>query len=315
MTRGRLPNLYVPGAPKCGTTALADYLGARDDVHLGHVKEPNYWSSDMPSFARREGLAQPERYAAMYATDDPAVRYWLDASTHYLYSQVAIERIMDAAPDARFIVCVRNPVDLASAWHMQMTNAGYDDEADFASAWALRIERRAGRRLPPRCPEPALLDYEGVARTGAQLERLLHHVPATQVHTVFLDDLRRDARATYLGILRFLDLPDDGRTDFTPSNSAFSNRSNALSRLIRNPVLRPWLNRAWTVVGPDATRRLKQGIKRMLYRPTRRSTLPETLRAEMAAVFADDVATLERLTGRSVDWIQPPASVITTTAT
>lgn len=294
-TKTPLPNLFIPGAPKCGTSALAAYLNARPEVSLGRIKEPNFWSNDLPSFARREGLLSDEHYRALYEACAVSP-YRLDASTHYLFSEVAIPRIVDAVDDARFIICIRPQPQIAHAWHMQMHNAGYETEAHFPSAWALRTVRRRGDQIPGCCPEPRLLDYEAIASVGQQLERVLSVVASERVHVMRLDDLRVDPRREYLAILGFLGLDADQRTDFSAQNVAHRNRSKSLSRLVRHPSIRPWLNRALRLTGPLAGR-LRTGVKSMLYKPAARSPLSDEVAQSLANCFAEDDQKVFRILG------------------
>nr|MBA3587010.1 sulfotransferase [Chloroflexota bacterium] len=43
----RLPDFFIVGAPKCGTTALYDYLAPHPDVFMPFHKEPLYFGSDI----------------------------------------------------------------------------------------------------------------------------------------------------------------------------------------------------------------------------------------------------------------------------
>ncbi|MEO1036544.1 MAG: sulfotransferase [Pseudomonadota bacterium] len=294
-----LPNVFIPGAPKCGTTALADYLSTHPAVFLGHIKEPNYWSSDMPFYARREGLTDEDAYLEIYARAPRTAQVAIDASTHYLFSDVAVARITARFPDARFIVCLRNQTQIAHAWHMQMVNAGYDTVADFYDAWQLVEQRKQGDAIPTSCPEPKLLDYGGIASVGHQLQRLMQHVERDRLHWVFLEDLKHDPRRCYLDVLSFLGLDDDGRVEFKPSNPAFQNRSGLASRLARSPRLRPYVNRLLATIGPTATQTVKSIAKRALYRPAKRLPVDAGLLDSMQARFAADNERLMALTGRS----------------
>src|SRR5581483_5957338 len=42
-----VPNFFVAGAPKAGTTSLCSYLSQHRDVFMSPVKEPNYFAQEM----------------------------------------------------------------------------------------------------------------------------------------------------------------------------------------------------------------------------------------------------------------------------
>ena len=293
------PNLFIPGAPKSGTTSLADYLSARPDVYLGPLKEPNFWSDDLPHFALIEGLRSSQDYFSLYARAPAGTRYVLDASTHYLYSRTATDRILRNLPDPRFLVCIRDHAEIAHAWHMQMFNAGYENVTDFEEAWSLLERRRAGERIPDGCPDPKLLDYFAIASIGEQLDRLLARVGNDRVHVILLDELKQDPRAVYLGVLAFLGLDDDGRTEFPASNVSHQSRSKLVSRLVRSPRFRPWLNRIWRALGPGPTQAIKVQIKRGMYRTVARRPMSDAFRATLDEAFAGDALVLDAAVARN----------------
>ena len=43
------PNFVIAGAPTCGTTSLATYLGAHPNVFMTAPKEPNFFCEDLPN--------------------------------------------------------------------------------------------------------------------------------------------------------------------------------------------------------------------------------------------------------------------------
>ena len=43
-------NLFIVGAPKCGTTSLADSLSCFQEISMCRKKEPNFFNSDYKNF-------------------------------------------------------------------------------------------------------------------------------------------------------------------------------------------------------------------------------------------------------------------------
>ena len=46
ITTGRKPNLFLIGAPKCGTTSLASYLSDHPQIFVSDPKEPHFFNTD-----------------------------------------------------------------------------------------------------------------------------------------------------------------------------------------------------------------------------------------------------------------------------
>ena len=93
----RLPDLFIAGAPKCGTTSLYEWLKGHPQIFMARFKEPCYFARDLalePSgYYLRYGVDR-ERYLALFADAGGAKRVG-EASTRYLYSQDAPRLIID----------------------------------------------------------------------------------------------------------------------------------------------------------------------------------------------------------------------------
>jgi hypothetical protein len=282
----RRPDLFIIGAPKCGTTSLASWLGKHPRIFMTAIKEPHYFNFDHPGYVPIRSVASYEAHFRGARVDHGAVG---EASVWYLYSEVAVPEILKYSPDARFIVCLRDPVDMALSLYRQKLFSCDEHLTDFAEAWELRTDRWEGRCVTKWCREPRHLAYDRACMLGEQLERLYDRVKRNRVHTVLLEDLGRDPRGAYRRVLDFLSLPDDGRSDFPTLNSAKEFRFTALQRLIR--------------IGATARRRLRLtsfGFGKLNRREPRNSPLSDGLRRELAACFAKDVAKLGRLLGRDL---------------
>ena len=78
----RKPDVFIVGAPKCGTTSMYHYLRQHPDVFMPPKKEPHSFASDLdaPYFVRAE-----QEYLALFEEGAWAKRVG-EASTWYLYS-------------------------------------------------------------------------------------------------------------------------------------------------------------------------------------------------------------------------------------
>jgi hypothetical protein len=211
----RKPNFFILGAPKCGTTSLWSWLRTHPNVFMSDMKEPSFFNYD-----DHLGISNLSDYEELFrdATDsDVAVG---EASVFYLSSPVAVQNILQYQPEARFIVLVRNPIEMAVALHSEMLISGYENTPSFRTAWHLQGERRQGRRIPAFGGPPRCFLYGDVCSLGAQLQRLLDVAKVNRVLTVVLDDIQENPRREYLKILAFLGLSDDGRVNFQEENTA-----------------------------------------------------------------------------------------------
>ena len=228
------PNFFIVGAPKCGTTALSEYLRGHPRVFVSQPKEPHYFSSDF-DYYYAPGQWRLEHYLRLF--DDAGEEHLAvgEASVWYLYSREAAAGIRAFDADARLIVMVRNPVDMVPSLHSQMSYMLDETEPDAEAAWRLQESRREGVGVPESCRVPEFLQYGDAAKLGEQTRRLLEVVPREQVKIIVFDDLKRDAGAVYAEALAFLDVPDDGRREFAPVNQNKTHRARWLATLTQRP--------------------------------------------------------------------------------
>jgi len=194
------PNLFIVGAPKCGTTALATYLGEHPQIVMSFPKEPHYFSTDLPGLATAKTLTE---YLKMFSGITERTRVVGEASVNYLHSQTAIPAIREFAPQTKIIAMVRNPLTWLPSYHSQLLRVREED-VPFEEALRLQTERRADRNLPRHCRAPAILQYFDVGRFGHQIARLLDIFPREQVKIIIYEDFRRDTKRDYDDVLTFL---------------------------------------------------------------------------------------------------------------
>lgn len=297
------PNTFIIGAPKCGTTALAAYLSEHPDAFLCYPKEPSFWSFDLRTPDGGPHEDRLDNYLKFYA-HGAGKTCVLDASTRYIYSEAAVPRILAFAPDAKFVVILRDPVEVARAYHMEKVFNTFEDITDFREAWELQEARERGEHIPPGCPEPKELQYRKVAALGSQLKRVVETVPEGQLLVLFHQDLATDPRALWLRLQGFLGLKDDGRTEFPVVGGAHFNRFAKLAKFYQNPpkTLVPLVfvvKRALRT--GNLGKRAGNVVISALTSRRGRDPIEESFAAELRSAFAGEVALIKALTGREIE--------------
>ncbi|MGD8329023.1 MAG: sulfotransferase [Acidobacteriota bacterium] len=283
-----IPTFFIIGAPKCGTTALSSYLAQHPGVLFADPKEPKYFHTDFDE--RHRQTLSPEEYDRCFAAERTSPPKAIGEGTvWYLYSREAVPNILRLNPQAKFIVMLRNPVEVAYSLHAQFVYGGFEDIGDFEQAWRSQEKRRSGRAVPPLCPDHKLLLYGDVAALGTQCERLFRIVDPAQVHVVLFDDFARDTRASYAEVLEFLDLPDDGRARFEIENPSKIVTRPGTARLIHR------LNVIKRRLGWRGSLGVWRALSPWLAEPGPRPDMPPILREELREYFAGEVARLAEL--------------------
>lgn len=296
------PNLFIVGAPKCGTTALAQYLNDHGGVAVSDPKEPGFWGSAQAIDANGKKYRSIGSYLKLFSHMQN-MPWRCDASTNILASASAIDDIEKATlGEARYIVMLRNPADLVFSLYREERYAMNEDETNIRIAWELQEARRRGDRIPARCSDPSKLQYREIACLGSQLERLLGRVERSRVHIVVLDDMRVDSRRVYVGVLKFLNLADDGRKNFEPVNTAKMHRYPKLAALVWRPplYLRPLISCARSIARVIGLRGIRAAL---IFKLTEHDKKPASMDASfyryLQREFAEEVSLLEKNLGRT----------------
>ncbi|MCA0942771.1 sulfotransferase [Salipiger pacificus] len=296
------PNTFIIGAPKCGTTSLARYLGEHPNVFFCTPKEPFFWCSDFKKSKHEIKIDSLEEYLDLFNDADPSVHAVIaEGSTRYLQSKVAVKRILEYNPAAKFIVMARNPIELASAYHMEQRYSMHEDVDSFETAWRLQEARAGGAKIPKGCLEPEFLQYSKVASVGQQVDRILDEIPSGQLLILVMDDLKSDPRSVYLEALKFLELPDDGRCDFAVANASHGHRFAWIAKLVLTPP--QVLEVPMLAIRKHLWRKkysLIERFKSFLNRKDKREEISEEFREELSNHFRDDVEILSKAVSRDL---------------
>lgn len=314
---------FIVGAPRCGTTSLSRYLRAHPSVCFSKVKEPHFFAqNDLRSYSDEELRVLVERdYLQRYFPNWPDnASLHAEGSVSYLYAGEQLEPILRLWPNARFIVALRDPMSMLPSLHQRSRYNGDETVADFERAWNLTEDRRAGRHIPRSCADPRLLDYRAAGMLGANLQKLFEVVGRDRCFISLYDELIADPATVYRNLLSFLNLPHDGRTEFSVQRARKHYRIGWLQRALKRPpvLMRSLLaseeyrRRSGMLVRPtkrrksvvDLLMRARAEVLEWNTTPAPPIRLSERLRREIRETYQDDVALLGRLIGRNLDhWL------------
>jgi hypothetical protein len=232
---GRVPDFFIVGHPKCGTTALYLMLRGHPQIFMPANKEPRYFSTDLRSrFAARQKTVNPvhtlDGYMSLFAPAGPHQRAG-EASPIYLISRAAAAGIAELQPDARIVAILREPASFLRSFHLQMVSSGVETEKDLAKAIALEDSRREGERIPSRTHNPQMLLYSEHVRYVDQLRRFHDVFAPENVLVLIYEDFRDDNEATLRRVLRFLDVDETVPLEAVETNHVKAVRSVRLHHL------------------------------------------------------------------------------------
>ncbi|MEX1107475.1 MAG: sulfotransferase [Dongiaceae bacterium] len=296
--------LIIAGAPRCGTTAMTRYLGAHPDICGSRPKETHFFLSpdSADDMTRSRGVYRRNHFPNLSSEHT----LLLDGSISYLYRPDAAKRALSVFPESRFLVMLRNPVDLVHSYHSRLLFYRQETEADLSRAWQLQEPRRCGQQIPWTCSDPKMLEYLEVGSIGRHLKSLVDAVGRDRCLWVFYDDFLSDPLSCYQQVLSFAGLSYDGRKDFPRKAPHRTYRNKSLQFLNSGAFLMPFLPvdpKSTALYGrlARATRPLRRLLRRANSTEKPREKLDDGTRSILAQAFFDDIAALETLTGRNLE--------------
>ncbi len=299
-----LPDFFIAGAPKAGTTAVHAALARHPSLQMSAVKEPKFFLTDGPPPTRggpgdvqtyREHVWRREDYEALFGPA-PAGSLRGESTPFYLYRRDAQRRIHELIPGARLIVILRDPVERAHSNWTHLWSAGLDPVGDFVLACA-EEERRIAAGWAD------FWHYTALGRYGEQLEHLYTVFPREHVLVFRYRALIEDPARALDRICGFLGVPQGIITEVPRENvTAHPQRSlrhRTLSRALRASA-------AVSRVLPGAAG-VTGSLERMLQRDSPpRQPLTWGQRQALIPRFEADIRLLEDLTGEDYrDWVAP----------
>jgi hypothetical protein len=313
----RLPNFFVVGAPKAGTTSLYHYLDQHPGIYMSAIKEPCFFSTEF----RRENfdpvlrrmvargshdlsrfLAGPmleKRFGGIVTAWEDYQRLFANAITEsalgeasvcYLWSPTAPERIAARIPRARILVLLRDPAERAFSQYLH--GVGYG-----AIRWSFRehIHRNLSDTSQQICIHYPFLEF------GLYSQQLTRYQArfGPSVWVGLHEDLRGRPQEMLQDIYRFLGVD----SDFSPNTS----RRHLESHVPRTAALRCLKGLGlWQAAADITPLRLRPFIRRALTRDSGATRMEPADRNYLIDFYREDITNLSALLDRDLShWLQP----------
>ena len=197
------PNLFIIGAPKCGTTFLYHYLRKHPDIFFPNFKEPHFFGSDL---MRRNGAynLNKSEYYSLFNTNKKIIG---EASTLYIFSKNAAKEIHKFNPNAKIIIMLRDLVDLVHSLHAQFIFSGDEIIEDFSQALDMEHDRLNNKNIPKQTTVINKLFYtSNILELPENINSFINYFGSDNIKYVYLDEIKNDPKKLYFKILEFLNV-------------------------------------------------------------------------------------------------------------
>jgi len=222
------PNLFIVGAPKCGTTFLYHYLKKHQDIYFPNFKEPHFFGSDLIRKNRAYDLNLDE-YQNLFNSDKKIIG---EASTFYIFSKKAAQEIYNFNPNAKIIIMLRDLVELIHSLHSQFVFSGDEVIENFGKALKMENDRLHGDKIPSQTTVINKLFYtSNILSLPDNITSFINFFGTKNVKFILLNEIRNNPNQVYSDILQFLEL--DSNNDVLDFEIINKNKSYK-SKFIRN---------------------------------------------------------------------------------
>ena len=204
-----VPNLFILGAARCGTTFLYHYLRSSEEICMSRPKEPFFFEYEYD-----KGL---DFYRKKYFPHWKGEKLIGEGRHRNLYLPFVPESIFETSPSAKLIISVRNPVERAYShwwWDYSRRRIGLNFEEALEKnyqriARGIKCLTRKEYKKHFNPDFPVYMNTDTYIDSGyyhEQVQRYRRYFSDEQIKVVLFDDLAKDPEKlfgeldTFLGI-------------------------------------------------------------------------------------------------------------------
>ncbi len=287
MNTNPLPDFFIVGAPKAGTTSLYFYLEQHPEIFMSPVKETNFFSYDLTVkqnlYYKERGISEWNEYVGLFkgAENKKAIG---EASVSYLFYPEVAEAIKSKFPNGKIIIMLRNPVERAMSHYYMDHKLGYVqtsfDEILFA-------------KNKTRLQE---LYYQQFISLGMYYEQVKRYVTVfgkEKVMIIFFEDFKKDTHAVVKNLYHFLGVNENDEIDTEKKHNTFQTpRNRFVHAFYKNKFLRSTVKK----IIPE---KQIEGVKN-IFLTKKKNKISEIVTQHMKELYKPDIQQLEKLVNRDL---------------
>lgn len=294
-----LPNFFIVGAARSGTTSLDRYLSQHPEIYLSPKKETHFFAADHFPLCLGPGdnrltrllIRDEDQYTRLFASTSGAKAIG-ESSVFYLYFPTTAERIAQTIPDAKILILLREPV---ARTYSAYTFTLRDGRENLTLEEALRQEEERKRQGW----EP-IWWYKELSLYYKQVKHYLEVFGTQQVKVLLYDELFANPEQKLREVFAFLGVREDVVIDTSVRyNVSGFPKSRRFYTLLDNLIYNPnALERCIKSLVPSDIR--AAWANRIIGKSVGYVSMEPQIQAQLQAYFAEDVGKLEDLLQRAL---------------
>ncbi len=304
----KIPNLFIVGAPKCGTTSLHYWLSQHPEIFMSKPKEPRFFCTDQikeaDNFHNKKidyfQYRQWEKYLNLFKNvgDEKIVG---ESTPRYLYSHEAPKKIYNFNQNAKIIILLREPFEFLRSYHSQILK-NQENIKSFKRAMQIEAKRKNNqKKIPKSAVAPSFLYYQDLINFHRYIENYKNIFPNNQIKIILLDDLKNDPIDTYKNILKFLNIKN---FNFIPSVEVKNKNKKIYSTFLKIFAKSSSYKKAKApfqkIIPKKIRSKLFYTLKNKNIKTKERKPIKESMRVELMKEFKPEVENLSRILNRDL---------------
>ena len=283
MIKKKIPNLFIVGSAKAGTTSLYNYLKCHPDIYMCPIQDIAYFCTDIH---KKSDLYHKKKKYYPYRTKKSYLNLFKknrkvigEVSRTYLISHDAPKKIYKFNQDAKIIILIREPIQMLYALHSIYLYYQNETICDFEKALKAEKERKKGKMIPPRVGFPGALYYSEIAKTSKYIKKYYKYFPKKQIMLILFDDLKKNPNKILNKVYEFLDVKPMNLKKFKTYNKNKKIRFVKIQSFIYTSHIKKKIRKLLpNSVKTNAKKIILNLISKNVKRPSLRKDLKRTLK-------------------------------------
>ena len=248
-----LPNFFVIGPGRTGTTSLYHYLDQHPCITKSAYDELGYFDDNFHLGLNWYRSLFPTKFMQKKIESEYKKFLTYDVTPFYIYNPLVVDRIFKFSPNAKIIAALRNPIDRAySNYNNRMQDEG-DTKTTFEEIINAEIE--IIEKNKKNIDDYAFLVntfYELLLARGfyaKQLEFWFKKFPRKNILLISSEELATNTDKTVSEIFEFLEVPIQKISDLTKQNVIKYPKMKDSTREILINFFKPYNEELFDMIG------------------------------------------------------------------
>jgi len=284
------PNFFIVGAAKAGSTSLFEYLKDVPGIFMSPMKEPNYYNKlIIPDDYPMEKIRNKTEYQNLFSKvkNEKIIG---EASSLYLTDSQTPELIYHDSPNAKIIICLRDPVERAFS-HFLMEKKY--SRLNILLETELQIELKGGKN--EKWKNPFFWLPHGLY--AKNVNRFLNVFGTDSVKIIIFEDFIKNISETMNNVIQFLGINYAFKdTKFEVHNPYVVSRSTTITNFLTdNKGIKKIIHRT-------VPYSFRKKINNFLFSSQPKPKLNENARKLLIDYYNDDVIDLKKSLKKELPW-------------